>query len=113
VHELALCTAIARIVVHRADERPVTAVHLRIGELRQVVPASLEFCWAMTTANTELAGARLDVERVAAQLRCSSCGEISSPRSGTAVVCAACGSFATELLAGEEFDVVALDVAVA
>jgi hypothetical protein len=37
MHELALCGAIAEIARRRAGERHVEVIHLRIGELRQVV----------------------------------------------------------------------------
>jgi hydrogenase nickel incorporation protein HypA/HybF len=109
VHELALCGAIADIAGRRAGDRQVAAVHVRIGELRQVVPDTLTFCWTMVTEGTELAGAALEVERVPAQLRCRDCGR-SQPMAGIAFACSACASVAVDIEAGEEFDVIALDV---
>ena len=49
MHELALCGSIADIVDRRAAGRPVETVRLRIGELRQVVPDTLDYCWTMVT----------------------------------------------------------------
>jgi len=112
VHELALCAAIAGIVTRQAGERRVAAVHVRIGELRQVVPDTLAFCWAMVTDSTELADAELEIERVPAVLHCRVCDEDSALAGGLAIVCASCGSFDVEVTAGEEFDVTALDLAV-
>lgn len=41
MHELAICGSIADIVKRRAADRQVAAVHLRIGQLRQIVPDTL------------------------------------------------------------------------
>lgn len=111
MHELALCGAIADIATRRAGERAVTAVHVRIGELRQVVPDTLTFCWTMVTEGTELDSARLEVERIAAVLHCRDCG--AEHRMGDAIsfACAGCGSLAVDVASGEEFDVTALDLA--
>jgi hydrogenase nickel incorporation protein HypA/HybF len=110
VHELSLCGAIADIASHRAGHRRVVAVHVRIGELRQVVPDTLSFCWAMTTEGTELDGAALEVERVAARLRCRECGTDFGLVPYGALACTSCGGLAPEVLAGEELDVAALDL---
>jgi hydrogenase nickel incorporation protein HypA/HybF len=112
VHELALCGAIADIVTRQAGERRVAAVHVRIGELRQVVPDTLAFCWTMVTEATELAGAELEVERVPAAVHCRACDRHLPMAGAMAIVCPACGSFDVEVTAGEEFDVTALDLAV-
>jgi hydrogenase nickel incorporation protein HypA/HybF len=111
VHELSLCGAIADIVSRRAGERQVSAVHVRIGELRQVVPDTLRFCWTMVTEGTDLDGAALDIERVDAVLCCRDCGSSHGLDGAIAFACAACGSFAVDVAAGEEFDVTALDLA--
>lgn len=113
MHELALCTAIADIVARRASERRVAVVHVRVGELRQVVPETLAFCWTMVTDGTDLDGARLEIERVPAVVHCRACEDIGPLSGAFALACPACGSFEVDITAGEEFDVVALDLAVA
>ncbi|HEV7192156.1 MAG TPA: hydrogenase maturation nickel metallochaperone HypA [Jatrophihabitantaceae bacterium] len=111
MHELALCGAIADIVARRAGERPVTAVHVRIGELRQVVPDTLSFCWTMVTQDTDLDGARLEVDRVTALLRCRDCGAEHPMPDAISFACAGCGSLAVDVVRGEEFDITALELA--
>lgn len=111
MHELALCGAIADIVTRRAGERSVSAVHVRVGELRQVVPDTLAFCWTMVTDGTALDGAQLDIDRIAALLRCRACGQEHPMGEVIGFVCAGCGSFDIEVTAGEEFDVTALELA--
>jgi hydrogenase nickel incorporation protein HypA/HybF len=112
VHELALCGAIADIVTRRSGERRVAVVHVRIGELRQVVPDTLAFCWSMVTDATELVDAELEVERVPAELHCRACDQTLPMNDAITIICAACGSFDVEVTAGEEFDVTALELAV-
>jgi hydrogenase nickel incorporation protein HypA/HybF len=111
VHELSVCGAIADIATRHAGERDIEVIHVRIGQLRQVVPDTLVFCWSLVTADTPLHGSVLDVERVPAQLRCRGCGEQSDLSDSFTFVCADCGSFDVEVLSGEEFLVTAVDLA--
>ena len=111
MHELSLCGAIADIVSRHAGERHVAAVHLRVGTLRQVVPDTLSFCWTMVTDGTALEGAVLDLERVDAVLHCRDCGRTLPMGAAISLACAGCGSFAVDVVAGEEFEVTALDLA--
>jgi hydrogenase nickel incorporation protein HypA/HybF len=110
MHELALCGAIAEIARRRAGERHVEVIHLRIGELRQVVPDTLQFCWTMVTEDTSLAGCTLNVERIAVELECRSCGQICGMGEQIVLVCDACGALDVAVVAGEEFLVTALDL---
>jgi hydrogenase nickel incorporation protein HypA/HybF len=111
VHELSLCGAIADVVTRHAGPRRVEVIHLRIGQLRQVVPDTLAFCWTLVSEGTDLAGSVLDVERVPARLRCRACNERFALDGTIAFVCPACKSLDVEVVAGEDFDVTALDLA--
>ena len=110
MHELSLCGAIADIASHRAGERKVATVRVRVGELRQVVPDTLTFCWEMIVEGTKLDGAALEVERVAAVLHCRECGIDFGLVPYGALACTSCGALSPEVLAGEELDVAALDL---
>jgi hydrogenase nickel incorporation protein HypA/HybF len=111
VHELSLCGAIADIAKRRAGERGVAVIHVRIGQLRQIVPDTLVFCWSMVSCDTELDGSVLEIERVAAELRCRACATDFGFGNGITVVCPACGGLDAEVVAGEEFFVTALELA--
>ena len=52
----------------------VEVIHVQIGQLRQVVPDTLVFCWSLVTADTALDGSVLEVERIPALLKCRQCG---------------------------------------
>jgi len=109
VHELSLSSAIVNTVVKHAADRPVTAVYLRVGALRQVVPDTLEFYFEFVARGTVCEGARLEQEIIDARLRCRGCGhewDIEIP----AFRCPACSGSDVEIAAGNEFEVEAIDV---
>ena len=87
MHELSMCEAIARTVVDRAAGRQVLTVRVRIGHLRQVVPDTMAFCWEMLTAGTELEGAALQIEHVAATVACEACGATTDARCASTGLC--------------------------
>ncbi|MBV9057527.1 MAG: hydrogenase maturation nickel metallochaperone HypA [Pseudonocardiales bacterium] len=38
MHELSICRSIARIVAQYVEDREVRTIHVRVGQLRQVIP---------------------------------------------------------------------------
>ena len=56
MHELSLCQSILGIVDRARAGRTVEAVELKIGQMRQVVPETLVFCWGLVTESTGLDG---------------------------------------------------------
>jgi hydrogenase nickel incorporation protein HypA/HybF len=111
VHELSVCGAIAGIVERRAAGREVRTIHVRIGQLRQIVPDTLVYCWELLIADTALAGSRLEVEGIRASIRCRACGRTAELGDWPVFICGDCSSTNVELLSGEEFLVTALDLA--
>jgi hydrogenase nickel incorporation protein HypA/HybF len=74
MHELALAGAVIDAAERHAGGRRVVLVRLRLGELRQVVPRSLAFCFEHAARGTLCEGAALEYETVEAQLACAACG---------------------------------------
>lgn len=111
MHELSVCASIAEIVGRRAADRRVETIHLRIGQLRQIVPDTLVYCWSMLSADTELDGSELDVERVAARIACATCGSTAEVGDIPLFMCDTCGGVDVSVIAGEEFLITALDLA--
>jgi len=103
VHELAIATAIVDAATRHAGGRRVTAVQLRVGHLRQVVPASLAFSWELVSRGTPCEGARLEQEVVPARLRCENCDQEWAVEAA-AFRCPACGAGAT-VVSGQELEV--------
>ncbi len=109
MHELSISAALVDTAVRHAAGRRVSAVHVRVGQLRQVVPDSLEFYFELMSRDTVCEAARLDLEVVSARLRCAPCArewEISTP----AFRCPACGGADVAVLSGEELEVESIDV---
>ena len=111
MHELSVCQAIADIVVRRADGRRVSAIHVRVGQLRQIVPDTLDYCWGLLVSGTSLDGAELDVEQVPARIQCRACHAEAPLGDLPVFLCAACGSTRVDITAGEECLITALELA--
>jgi hydrogenase nickel incorporation protein HypA/HybF len=108
VHELALSQALADRVAEHAAGRPVTLVQVRVGHLRQVVPESLAFAWELLTEQTELEGARLEIEHVPAVVECQRC-RTTTRLDLPLLLCGTCGGTDVELRSGEEFGIRAIE----
>jgi hydrogenase nickel incorporation protein HypA/HybF len=110
MHELSVCASIAEIARRRAGDRRVQTIHLRIGQLRQIVPDTLTYCWSVLSTDTELAGSQLDVEHVPVRIRCNACDGTTVVSDLPLFVCERCDSGDVTVVAGEEFLVTALDL---
>jgi hydrogenase nickel incorporation protein HypA/HybF len=110
VHELSLCRSIHDIVDRAREGRRVRTVNLRVGQLRQVVPDTLTYCWGLVCAEGPLAGSELVVDHVPVVLRCRDCGERSTAAHALVLTCSACGSGAVDLESGEELLVTSVDL---
>jgi hydrogenase nickel incorporation protein HypA/HybF len=109
MHELAIAAAIVRIASHHAHGRPVHAVHVAVGHLRQVVPGALAFSFELVAAGTPVEGARLELRELPAVVRCRACG-VESEQDGFPLTCRACGGVDVEVIGGEELSVEALEI---
>ena len=109
MHELSIAEAIADKVRQRAAGRPVSAVAIRVGHFRQVVPDALDFCWTMVTERTGLDGCRLEIEEVPATVSCHDC-QSETTLDVPILMCESCGGTNVTLLTGQEFMVVSLEI---
>ena len=109
MHELSICTSLAAIVTEHAGDRPVRAVHLDIGHLRQVVPDTLRFSWEIVATDPPLAGSQLVINHIPATLTCRTCGAETTIE--LPVFRCTCGSTDTEVTSGEELLVTSLELA--
>ena len=111
MHELSICASIADIVTRRAAGRPVGVINVRVGQLRQIVPDTLVYCWGLLCEETSLAGSRIIVETVPARIRCRSCERTADVGDLPVFACAGCGGIDVEVVAGEEFLITSLELA--
>jgi hydrogenase nickel incorporation protein HypA/HybF len=109
VHELSLSSAIVNTAAKHADGRRVTAVNLRVGRLRQVIPDTLEFYFEFVARDSVCEGATLNQEVIDARLRCTPCSyewAIEIP----AFRCPRCSGSDVSVAAGNEFEVESIEV---
>ena len=107
MHELSICTSIARVVEEHAAGRPVERILLDVGHLRQVVPETLRYSWEIVVTDTSLAGSSLEITHVPAVIDCRTCGTettITVP-----VFRCACGSTEVDVTSGRELLVRSLE----
>ena len=111
MHELSLCRSIYGIVDKARGDRSVSTVHLQVGQLRQVVPDTLSYCWSMIIEASPLAGSELDIDHVPVRLDCAACGARTTVEHVLVLTCSTCHSGDITLHTGEEFMVTSIDLA--
>ncbi|MCL2653853.1 MAG: hydrogenase maturation nickel metallochaperone HypA [Propionibacteriaceae bacterium] len=110
MHELSLCRSIETIVLRAAGGRRVGIIEIDVGDLRQVVPSTLEYCWGLVVAETALAGSRLEVNHIPAVLECEDCEHKTTLDDLPIMKCESCGSQNVRVVSGEEFMVAAIQL---
>jgi hydrogenase nickel incorporation protein HypA/HybF len=110
MHELSICASIADIATRHAAGRTVVAINLRIGQLRQIVPGTLVYCWELVSADTPLSGSRISVEYVPARVSCRGCQQVTEVGAVPLLACGGCGGSDVEVVSGEEFLITSLEL---
>jgi hydrogenase nickel incorporation protein HypA/HybF len=83
MHEFSIASSLVESVLDFASTPPpkkVVRVLLQVGELTCVEPEQLEFCYASIIPETAIAGSQLEIERVAAEVKCPHCGYAGAPK---------------------------------
>ncbi|MBD3228678.1 MAG: hydrogenase maturation nickel metallochaperone HypA, partial [Candidatus Lokiarchaeota archaeon] len=93
----------------------ITAVHLEIGALTFLVPDQLKFSFDIASKGTIAEGARFEITRINAVLRCNKCGyegEVDLDFSGDAsemevnlTDCPKCDETGLEIIKGRELNI--------
>ena len=109
MHELSIATAVVNTACKHADGRPVSVVSMRVGRLRQVVPASLRFYFEIVARDTVCEGAVLDLTEIDLVLRCAHCNCGWSPDLPV-FRCPECGGADVAIESGEELEVDYIEV---
>ena len=109
MHELAIAQSMFEIAHRHARGQRVTKVEVRVGHLRQVVPASLTFAFELIAQGTALEGAELAIERIPAAGVCRDCGT-ETALADFPLLCGACGGVDIDITAGEELEVDSIEL---
>lgn len=110
MHELSICQSIADIVTPHAEKGTVRTINLQVGQLRQIVPDTLVYCWSLISENTLLDGAELNVESIPATVRCADCDHVSTLEA-MIMRCEECACTKVSIVTGEEFLITSLELA--
>ena len=112
MHEVSLIESVVAIV---ADERKrqtfskVRTIRLQLGALGHAEPDALRFCFAAVTKGTIADGARLTIDIVPGEGRCSACCQ-SVAMVDRFAICPLCGSPTVLMTAGGDLRVAELEV---
>ena len=109
MHEYAIAEGIIGLACDHAGGRRIAAVEVRIGHLRQVVPAALAFAFEVASAETAAEGAELEIVSVVPVVHCAACGQETEARE-LPLACGECGGFDVAILAGEGLEVQSIEV---
>ncbi|HET6421067.1 MAG TPA: hydrogenase maturation nickel metallochaperone HypA [Geobacteraceae bacterium] len=109
MHEMSITQGVVEICESAAAGKRVLAVVLEIGELSNIIPDAVEFCFEACTKDTALEGAQLIIERIPGRGRCRECNAEFAVKAYYEP-CPACGEYKVDLLAGEELRVKELEV---
>ncbi len=113
MHELSIAVALvaqASAAAAAAGAPRVSAVTIRLGQLSGVVPGALQFAFELAAEGTVLAGARLDVERVAPVIWCPACAVEVTLATTTHFRCPTCDTPSADVRAGRELELRSLEV---
>ena len=109
MHELSVASAVIDTATRHAAGRRVTVVQLRVGGLRQVVPASLAFYFEHVARGTLCEGARLEQEVVPVRFHCRGCDR-EWELAEADFRCPTCVSSEIFVVSGDELEVASIDV---
>lgn len=112
MHEYAVTTSILNTAIEeaaKAGAARITEIRLAIGELSTILDESVQLYFDLLSENTPAQGARLVFNRIPAEFRCKSCGQVfHKPRQG--FDCPVCGNLGVPTGKGREFHIESLQV---
>lgn len=104
MHELSIATSMVELIERELKGRGLTKVSevkVVVGELSNVVPEALEFCWEVAARGTPAEGSKLVIETRPITARCKACSH-DFPVQDYSFLCPRCGSGETEQTGGSE-----------
>jgi hydrogenase nickel incorporation protein HypA/HybF len=109
MHEMSITQGIIDICESHAAGRRVLSIDVEIGELSNVVPDAVAFCFEACSQGSLLQGARLNLIRIVARGHCQVCGG-EVPLASLYDACPLCGEYRVTVLTGEEMRVREIEV---
>jgi len=113
MHELSIALSMIEMASEEAEQRGgvrVNAIHLKLGQLSGVVKEALLFSYDLACEGTPLAGSRLVIEEVPVVVFCPACQVETTLASLQQFCCGTCETPTSEVVRGQELEVVALEI---
>ena len=86
---------------HTTQSKRVTTIHIALGEISELDPASLQIHWNELSKGTPAEHAQLHFRLIPAEVQCMACFQKYNPVDKK-ISCPYCGSFGAKILTGEE-----------
>ncbi len=112
MHELPVTQSLLKLAVEHAEAAKatcITDIYIEIGQLSSYVDDSVQFYWDLISKGTVAEGAKLHFHRVPMELACLDCATRFQP-SGENFECPSCKSARVQVVSGDVFQLVGLDV---
>ena len=109
MHEMSITQGIIDICEQHSGGRRVLSLDVEIGELSDVVPEAIEFCFEACSQGTLLEDARLNIVRIPGRGHCQDCGA-DTPLTTLFGACTRCGGYRVTMEAGDEMRVREIEV---
>ncbi|HUK83458.1 MAG TPA: hydrogenase maturation nickel metallochaperone HypA [Verrucomicrobiae bacterium] len=112
MHEMSVIEALLETASTYLRSYPnprVQRLHVRVGRLRQLDAAMLEFCFNAAVANSPLDGSELRVEPIEPTARCKVCS-LEFDVEDTWFECPRCHDLDAELLKGDELILSSIEI---
>jgi hydrogenase nickel incorporation protein HypA/HybF len=112
MHELTLAESIVNTVkkaIQDRQEAKVLLVRVKIGELSEIVPDSLQFGFESLILDTPLAGAKLEIEKVPIIGKCVNCSHEFTVEEFM-FICPQCFSSDINMIQGDELEISNIEV---
>ena len=104
MHEMSIVASILETVLQEAKKHrvnKVTSIKLRVGELRQIIPETLQFCYSIATQGTIADGSEIFIAQEPIVAKCKRCGE-SFEVENYSFICPDCNLADAEIISGDE-----------
>jgi hydrogenase nickel incorporation protein HypA/HybF len=111
LHELGIAADLLDIALSEAKKHGggrITAVNLKVGVLRGIVPEHLRFLFGHVAKGTMAEDARLEIEEEPVRVECEACGP--SEAGEFTLECPACGKPCGNVRGGDSLRITSIDI---
>lgn len=110
MHELSVVASLTETILeHLPEGARLVAATVEVGDLEHLDDEAVQVAWRACTGSPPLAGATLEIRRIAVRVRCQACGVEHHPAEPAYLVCPRCGEASPDVLEGWGVTLRALD----